>query len=112
KAPPISGVVRSQGTETNLRAATKVNVRGASSQYIQQGLLRELELESPSPGCPSGFCASAALNDLNPIKRHVNPYRKIATQKPDGRPRALVVRRRLQSMADLVGEMKPSRLPG
>ena len=45
----MGGVVRSQGTETSLRAATKVNVRGASSQYIQQGLLRELELESPSP---------------------------------------------------------------
>jgi hypothetical protein len=26
------------------------------------------------------------LNDLNPIKRDVNPFRKIATQKPDGHP--------------------------
>src|SRR5215469_1033978 len=39
-------------------------------------------------GCPSGFCASAALNDLNPIKRDVNPFRKIATQKPDGHPQS------------------------
>jgi len=37
-------------------------------------------------GCPSGFCASAALNDLNHFKRDVNPFRKIATQKPDGHP--------------------------
>ena len=79
-----------RAAEAQVRAAEKTLSAARAERIPSFSIYADYGVLGKNPsrqGCPSGFCASAALNDLNPIKRDVNPYRKIATQKPDGHPR-------------------------